>query len=235
MSTHAAQGCGLIVVAGGRSRRWGGVDKTAQLLADRPVLLHTLSAGIDGLLEGDAAADGLSVPAVVVARPDHPARPAAQALCPGLGWTVEHPAGGGPAAGLAAGLRLIMQSEDGAPPAQVVVLAADMPFARTAIPRLLAALAEADDTAGDTADAAVGKDPDGVRQPLLALYRTAPLTTALALLPAAGASMRSVLEHLRVTEVAITVREAFDLDTPEHLRLAAAAMSSPETAQKQWG
>ncbi len=228
MNTRAVQGSGLIVVAGGRSRRWGGVDKTAQLLAGRPVLVHTLSAGIDGLLEGDAAADGLCMPAVVVARADHPARPAAQALHPDLGWTVEHPPGGGPAAGLAAGLRLILHPADGVPPARVVVLAADMPFARTAIPRLLAALGEAEGGAEGEAEAAVGKDPDGVRQPLLALYRTAPLAAALAALPAAGASMRSVLERLRVTEVAITTREAFDLDTPEHLLLAAAALSGPD-------
>jgi molybdopterin-guanine dinucleotide biosynthesis protein A len=213
VTTTAGPSAGLIVVAGGRSRRWGGVDKTAQLLAERPVLVHTLSGAIDGLIDGGAAAEGMSMPVVVVAPAEHPARSAAHALHADLGWTVEHPPGGGPAAGLAAGLRLIGRPDAGAP-GLVVVLAGDMPFSGTAIPRLLAALADG--------EAAVGKDPNGVRQPLLALYRIAPLAAALAALPAAGASMRSVLERLRVIEVAITAREAFDLDTPEHLLLAAA-------------
>jgi molybdopterin-guanine dinucleotide biosynthesis protein A len=223
---------GLIVVAGGRSRRWGGVDKTAQLLAERPVLVHTLSGAIDGLIDGDAAADGMSVPVVVVAPAGHPARSAAHALRPDLGWTFEHPSGGGPAAGLAAGLRLLRRPDDDAP-GLVVVLAGDMPFAGTAIPRLLAALA--DGGGGGGADAAVGTDPDGVRQPLLALYRTAPLAAALAALPATDASMRAVLAHLRVIEVAITAREAFDLDTPEHLRLAAATISRRDSTEQPEG
>ena len=120
-------------------------------------------------------------------------------------------AGGGPAAALAAGLT-------GAEPSQVVVaLAGDLPFAGPAVPRLLAALSELP----AEVDAALGVDPGGRRQYLLAAYRAAPLRRALGADPRPdGAAMRSVVARLRVCEVPVTAREALDVDTAADLERA---------------
>jgi molybdopterin-guanine dinucleotide biosynthesis protein A len=125
-------------------------------------------------------------------------------------------AGGGPAAALAAGLARSAGSADDAD--VVVALAGDLPFAGTAVPRLVAALR----AAPDDADAVLGVDPGGRRQFLLAAYRAAPLRTALG----AGAeqstdrSMRSVVAALRVAEVPVTATEALDVDTADDLARA---------------
>ena len=120
-------------------------------------------------------------------------------------------AGGGPAAALAAGLT-------GAEPSHVVVaLAGDLPFAGPAVPRLLAALSELP----AEVDAALGVDPGGRRQYLLAAYRAAPLRRALEADPGPdGAAMRSVVARLRVCEVPVTAREALDVDTAADLERA---------------
>ncbi|MBK6871014.1 MAG: NTP transferase domain-containing protein [Kineosporiaceae bacterium] len=202
---------GLIVVAGGRSTRWAGVDKTAQLLLGQPVLLHVVTAGLAGIQAATQAPDDAAPPPVVIVAPSaHPARAQIDRTHPQVRWTVEEPAGGGPVAALAAGLSMLAGSSD-----LVVVLAGDMPCARTAVVRLVAAgRAEPDDAhpAG-----VVGIDPDGVRQPLLAVYRSGPLAEALAGLPPAHASMRSLLAGLGLSTLPVTARESLDLDTPEAL------------------
>jgi molybdopterin-guanine dinucleotide biosynthesis protein A len=121
-------------------------------------------------------------------------------------------AGGGPAAALATALATLAEPPAG--PDVVVALAGDLPFAAGAVPRLLATLA------GDAgADAALGADPDGRRQYLLAAYRAGPLRRALGP-DAAGRSMRSVVAGLRVAEVPVTAAEALDVDTAEDLERA---------------
>jgi molybdopterin-guanine dinucleotide biosynthesis protein A len=121
-------------------------------------------------------------------------------------------AGGGPAAALAAGLA-------GAERADVVLaLAGDLPFAAPAAPRLLAALAAPE------VDAALGVDPGGRRQFLLAAYRAAPLLAALGTGTgtdrSTDRSMRSVVAGLRVAEVPVTATEALDVDTADDLARA---------------
>jgi molybdopterin-guanine dinucleotide biosynthesis protein A len=197
------------VLAGGTSRRWGGRDKTAAGLGGVPVLVHATLAAVHGVLAARGFAPGR---VVVVAGSDHPARPEVARSLPGgsdLAWTREEPAGGGPVAGLAAGLRSLEPR-----PGTAVVVAGDLPFGGDAVPRLLTALA-----AGN-ADAALGVDPSGRRQPLLGAYRTAPLGTALAAGDPAGRSLRSLVAGLAVVQVPVTEREAYDLDTPQDLAAA---------------
>jgi molybdopterin-guanine dinucleotide biosynthesis protein A len=185
-----------IVLAGGQSRRWGGTDKTAADLAGRPVLAHVLAALPPG------------TPTVVVGPVEHPW---ARHVDPGLvRWTREDPPGGGPVAGLTAGCAVLPVWVEA-----VWVLAGDLPFAGPALPRLLHALI------GDATQVALGVDPTGRAQPLLAAYRLESLRAALADGgPAAGRSLRTVLSRLQQVEVPVSSWESFDLDSPADLATA---------------
>lgn len=195
-------GDGVVVLAGGRSRRWGGTDKTAALLAGRPVLRH--------VLDGVRAAFGPDVPVVVAGPAGHPC-----AGDPGTGarWVLEDPPGGGPVAGLAAGLAALPQAR------LVGVLAGDVPFGGPAVHRLVTVLA---DSGGD---ALVGADARGRRQPLLGAYRADALRAALAAAPVPGRAVRDVLAGLDVRTAPVDDRECLDLDTPDDLALAAALLA----------
>ncbi len=195
----------VVVLAGGRSRRWNGVDKTAALLAGRPVLCH--------VVDGVRAAFGADVAVVVVGPDDHAA---AGAVGPDdVRWVREDPPGGGPVAGLAAGLAAL--------PADVRVvgvLAGDVPFGGPALRRLTRALCEPADA--DRVDAIVGQDPHGRRQPLLGAYRLGPLRAAVVAEPTAGRPVHAVLDALVVRTAPVDDRESLDLDTPADLAVAAA-------------
>jgi molybdopterin-guanine dinucleotide biosynthesis protein A len=209
-----------VILAGGTSRRWGGADKTAFPLAGTPLLVHAVSSVLPG-----AAALAIVAPA------DHPARTAVLAAAAAarrpVTWTRENPPGGGPAAGLAAGLAALTAPPE-PPPASagagaitlpqagaIAVLAGDLPFARTAWPRLLAALA-----AEPGADAAVGLDPHGRRQPLLAVYRVDALGTRLDAAGGAGRPLRDVTAGMLIIDVPVTRIESLDLDTPQDAEAA---------------
>jgi molybdopterin-guanine dinucleotide biosynthesis protein A len=187
----------VVVLAGGGARRWGGQNKTAALLGGRSVLEHAVAG----------ARAGVAPAATVVVAGPQQAGPA------GVEWVREDPPGGGPVAGLAAAVAVLA-----VPVEVVVVVAGDAPFGGTAVPRLINGLLGDPD-----ADAAVGVDPDGRRQPLLAAYRLAALLRSLAAVgDPAGAPLRAVLAGLAVAEVPVTEREALDLDTPELLGRARA-------------
>src|SRR5829696_2324717 len=105
-----------VVLAGGRARRLGGVDKPALAVGGRSLL--------DGVL---AACEG-AAPIVVVG----PRRETAVAVR----WAREEPPYGGPLAALAAGLRLVPATAE-----VTAVLAADLPnLGPDAVRRLRAAL-----------------------------------------------------------------------------------------------
>jgi CTP:molybdopterin cytidylyltransferase MocA len=126
----------------------------------------------------------------------------------GPGGVLERPPGGGPLAGFAAGL-----AASTAP--VLVLLGGDQPFAASAVPRLLAALAADPDL-----DAVVGVDGDGRRQPLLSAHRRTCAQRVLDGLPAvAGQPLRELFRG-RVGEVAVSGREALDVDVPEDLARA---------------
>lgn len=102
----------VVVVAGGRSRRFGS-DKLAAPLGGTTVLDH--------LLDG--------IPAtwpVVVVGPEREVRRE-------VTWTRESPPGGGPLSGVAAGVACVTTE-------LMLVVAGDMPWAAPLLPRLAAAL-----------------------------------------------------------------------------------------------
>ncbi|MFI9383598.1 molybdenum cofactor guanylyltransferase [Kutzneria sp. NPDC052558] len=172
-----------VLLAGGRGRRMGGVHKPALVVAGRT------------LLDRSVAAVRPADPIVVVGPQtptEHPVR-----------WTREDPPGGGPVAGLAAGLKLIDART-------VVVLAADLVgVTADTVARLRDAV---------RADGAVLDD--GHRQWLIGVWRTEALRRVLPENPA-DASLRSVLGALDYACVAAEPGETVDVDTPADLARAA--------------
>ena len=186
-----------LVLAGGTGLRMGdprGTDKAG------------LDVGGVALLDRVLAAVADAQRCIVVG----PRRPTSRAVT----FTVEEPAGSGPAAAIVHGLSLV-----DAP--IVVVLAADLPFAATAVPKLIAAIADGD------AAAAMLVDDAGRRQLLLAAYRTDVLRRCAVGRDWNGASVRALTEGLTVVEVAAVGDEALDCDTPEQLTAARVAANSP--------
>jgi len=199
--SSAADDVTVLVLAGGAGTRFArerpGADKLlAPLAGSGPLAL---------LLAGLAAR-----PVVVVGPP--------RALPAGVRQVREDPPGGGPLAGVAAGLALVTTDV-------VVLLGGDQPFAAPAVPRLAAAL-----LAGD-ADAAVGVDAHGRRQPLLSAHRTATARAALAALgEVAGRPLRALLAG-RVVEVPVSAEESLDVDTPADLDAARGVLAARDAGQ----
>jgi molybdenum cofactor guanylyltransferase len=192
----------VVVLAGGTSRRLGGGDKTALDLGAGQSVLGRLVSSLD-----------TSVPVVVVG----PSRPLERSVR----WALESPVGGGPVAGLAAGLAALQATSgarsDGA--TWVVVIAGDQPFAAAAVPALLSARR-------DDLDAVVGMDAWGRAQPLLAAYRITALVTALTG-PVAGRSMHSLLDELVSRPVELPPEAMLDVDDAASLERARELAAPP--------
>ena len=174
-----------IILTGGAGTRMGR-EKPGVMLGDFTLVDHVfmgLPSGVE----------------VIVVGPDLP-RPLRPVTC-----TRESPPGGGPVAGLAAGLHLVTTEIVG-------VIATDMPFAGGVLEGLAQRMPPG-------ADALIPVDATGHRQPLCAVYRAAALRSALFALGAlTGTSMRSLLAHLVIAETASTDLDAlFDIDTPSDL------------------
>lgn len=196
----------VIVLCGGTSRRLSGQDKTRESLSGTTVMDHLL----------DALPSGWAVFCVGEER----------ATTRSVGWCREAPAGGGPVAGIAAGLEHLTRHFQDAmhpelpqnpahPGAQIcVVIGGDMPFASAAAPTLVETL-----TAAPGLDAVLATDPDGRTQPLLAAYRCDALRAALPRDPG-GARLMTVIEALVTGTVACEARITLDVDTPEALEQA---------------
>jgi len=182
---------GVVIPAGGTARRLGGVPKPALQVGDRSIVARLV-------------ADLREFPLVVVGP-----RPA-DVVTAGVDvtWCTEDPPGGGPAAALAAGLVHLTTVD------VVVAIAGDQPFAASAVPRLIDALATDAD-----ADVAWGVDADDRDQPLLAAYRAGVLRTRLRD-PAQGRSMRQVTAGLRAVRVRLSAVEGIDVDDPADLAAA---------------
>ena len=176
---------GGIVLSGGSAVRFQGADKASIEIAGTTLLEHVLGA----LAE---------VPEVVVVGDEViTSRP--------VGFVREDPPGGGPAAGLLAGLTGFPR-----PPRLVVVLAVDMPMVTTATVRRLTVSAEE--------DGALLVDDDGRRQYLCAIYRSESLLSAAPPLEQQhGLPMRALVSELQLTEVPALSWESRDVDTWEDL------------------
>ncbi len=175
----------LLVLAGGRGRRLGGVDKGALVVEGRPLLDRVL-----------AAAPVLGGGVVVVGRGPVP---------DGVRRTLEDPPDGGPVAGIAAGLDALGEEAD-----WVAVVAVDQPGAEQALSALHAALHEL----VDGVDALAHTDATGHLQWLLAIYRREALAAALAQLPRVrDVSVRRLVADLAWHPVGTGAEHVGDVDT----------------------
>ena len=182
--------CSVIVLAGGTSRRFGS-DKLAALLPDgRSVLDHCL-LGMPPAWDLVVVGPSRAVPSAVVAR---------------VRFVRESPAGGGPLAGVAAGLAVVT--------ADVVCVApGDAPRAGEVLPLLVAALE------GDSSvSAAVLSDGEGQANPVLAAYRVSYLRDAVPDSPANAAGPHTAGPPPPRGAAPFEVR---DVDTPEDLEALA--------------
>jgi molybdopterin-guanine dinucleotide biosynthesis protein A len=180
---------GAVVLSGGGGARLGGADKATIEVGGHTLLEHALHALVE-------------VTEVVVVGPDVPtSRP--------VTFAREDPVGGGPAAGLLAGLRRFART-----PEKAVVLAVDMPLVTAATVRRLVV------AAAGSSDGAVLVDEDGRLQHLCGVYSVpALLRHSRAAGPESdrGRSMRSLLAGLDLAQVAAVGDEARDVDTWQDL------------------
>jgi molybdopterin-guanine dinucleotide biosynthesis protein A len=155
-----------IVLAGGAARRLGGVDKPMLELDGTPLLARVLAAVATARVR-------------VVVGPQRPIEPHRVGPGePGVVWCREQPPGGGPVAGLAAGV-----PHTAAP--IVVVLGADLPWIAPAVEPLLASLNERHELALLRAGER--------RNYLAAAWRRPTLVDALAEVVAVGTAMRALV------------------------------------------
>lgn len=192
MQTGPRPDVGAIVLAGGRSTRFG-ADKLAVEVDGSPLLRHSVDAALElaahVVVVGPAPAD---LPAgVVVAREDPPF--------------------GGPYAAVVAGLDALDERA-----ALVLVLAGDLVDPAPLLPRLLAAV-ERTDEKGRPAEAAVALDAEDRRQPLFAAYRVDALLGGISGVDAYHRAAYDLLDGLHVVTVEDLGRHSRDVDSPADL------------------
>jgi molybdopterin-guanine dinucleotide biosynthesis protein A len=178
-----------VVLAGGRARRFGGVDKVGLLVRGRTLL--------DGVLAACAGASELIVVGPRRAT-EHPVR-----------WAREEPPYAGPVAALAAGVGMVPQGIE-----ELAVLAADLSgLTGGTLDRLRTALGAEPGAAG-----AVLVDGEGQAQWLCGVWRLAAVRKALAEVgEPAGLAVHAVLGPLRPIQVPALSDEAHDVDRPGDL------------------
>ncbi|MGO4255094.1 molybdenum cofactor guanylyltransferase [Marmoricola sp. RAF53] len=176
---------GAVILTGGGAVRLDGADKASVELGGLTLLEHALGAVVD-------AAE------VVVVGPDVPtSRP--------VTFTREDPPGGGPAAGLLAGLRCFARRPD-----WVLALAVDMPLVTSWTVRRLAEAARY--------DGAALIDDSRRLQYLCALYSTDSLQRVRPSYEEEhGLSMKALVHTLRLEHVPAVGPETRDVDTWEDL------------------
>lgn len=177
-----------IVLSGGEGTRLGGVDKAM------------LEVGGVPLLDAAIAATTAARNTVVVG----PTRPTARAVI----WTEEEPTGGGPAAGIIAGLTALAGQRS--TNEWCVVIAVDQPGVAHVLPTLL-------DAAAHTTPEVEGlcpHDSRGHEQWLLAAYRTQPLRAACEDLGTGhNVSVKRLVSDLRVEQISAPLEHLGDINT----------------------
>lgn len=191
----------VIVLTGGTSSRMG-FDKATADLGGRSLLAHVIDS-----IPADAS--------VIVVGPE------VQTLHQRVVITREEPPGGGPVAGIAAGLALVTTP-------YVCVLAVDMPWAGPLLKRFVALLADS------RADAILPRDEQARPQPLAGAYRAAALHRALGSADPNGRSVRSVISELAVVTVAVDrPADLIDIDTPRDLDAARRSVPPSEANRRE--
>ena len=181
-----------LILTGGTSKRFGS-DKSEAIFNGKALIDFLISS-----LPADVA--------VVIVGPDRDEFPST------IQMIKEDPPGGGPVAGIAAGLPLI-ETE------YVAVLATDMPYSTGLVPLLLSGLS-------NEVEAVLAIDGEGFQQPFSGVYRVSSLLRVLGTKELLmGRSMRSVLVELKVKEVSLHADDSrllLDIDTREDLIKAVA-------------
>jgi molybdopterin-guanine dinucleotide biosynthesis protein A len=179
---------GAVILTGGTAARMDGADKATLELGGSTLIERALAATVD------------AAEVVVVGDPVPTTRP--------VTWAREEPPGGGPAAGLLAGLDRFSRPCD-----LVAVLAVDMPRTTPDTFARLTAAVEAH-------DGAVLVDATGQPQPLCGVYRWRSLASARPVdaTTTQGLSMRRLLAPLDLVDVPAVGQEARDVDTWQDLR-----------------
>jgi molybdopterin-guanine dinucleotide biosynthesis protein A len=187
METKAAS---ILVLTGGTSSRFG-ADKSQAILGHQQLIHHILTS-IPNEFE-----------IIIVGADPHFSEVPYRCV-------QENPGGGGPVAGIAAGLDL-SESEI------VGVIATDMPFAAAHMIHLLSAMTPHD-------DAIMYVDAAGYKQPLAAMYRREALEGALSKIGIPdGESMRTLISYLNIHEIHMSPeieKAMIDVDTPHDLAVA---------------
>lgn len=192
------------MLAGGRGRRLGDVDKPELADRDGRTLLDRALAAVSGSL------------VVVVGPPrDLPATVLS---------VRERPPGGGPAAAVAEGCAALDASsgpKNRVPPdALVAVLAADLPYITAGTVGRLCAALDADPGAGGAVLIGSGLiGSAGRRQYLVGVWRHGVLLAAVRRRESwHGASLKQLLAPIPIVELPALGDETADIDTPEDLR-----------------
>lgn len=223
---------GAVILAGGGGRRLGGVLKADLEVHARTFLDHLLC---------DLVAGGVDMEKTVVVGPSQLAASAGGAVRSRVTYLMEDPPGSGPAAGLMAGTRWLLQhrfpsagslrGEGELPPGSGVIPRGEgelVPGAGSCAPpshwiftlacdapysaRALAQLWAQLDLQGDGICAA---DSRGQRQYLLGIYRAGALLRVAD--KAINQSMRALLEPLRLQELTLDEELLRDVDTWQDL------------------
>ncbi|MBF6327089.1 NTP transferase domain-containing protein [Nocardia transvalensis] len=186
-----------IVLAGGRATRMGGVDKPAIVVGGQSMLETALTA-VAGCVR------------TVVVGPHRPE------LAPGIRQVQEVPAGSGPVAAIAAGLRALEECDF--PADLIVVLAADMPFlTAAAVDELIGQATESG------ADAVFAADDSGRPQYLVGLWRRSALLAGVDRLDSlVNQPMKALVP---MDTVMVPLEGVADCDTADDIRRARAKAS----------
>lgn len=209
-----------VILAGGLSKRLGGVPKAGLMRDGQTLLVRTLDAAVQAMTTQSMIAVVGPVEKVV-------------------GWLAgsqqrnfvvtvqEDPPYAGPAAGIAAGLAVLEErSGDASGSNHVLILACDMPHASEVVRLLLSALRRCNEDQGVMA--VTGRR----KQPLAAIYPLASLRAAVAAARAAhrleNASVFSLLATVKINDCVMPAGLTADIDTWEDARAQGIVAGPPD-------